>query len=576
MSRKVVSYLNAWLFATGIGLFLEIGRGETISCKPALGDLEWPSQDKWAALNASVGGRLIQSVPLATVCHGKEYREKSCKQLQESWIYAAPHIEDPSSIYSPFWLNNSCSPFTSKNASCTLGNLVTYTINVSSAADVIKGLQFAKETGVRLVVKNTGHDFLGRSTGRYGLGLWMHHLKNVSFLDYDGPEHQGMAVRIGAGVEAQELNTACSAQGVRTVTGWCPSVGIAGGYTQGGGHGPLASAYGLAADNTLAFEVVTARGEHIIASRSDHAELYWALSGGGAGTYAVVISQISKVHPDGLIGGASLTLVHNGSSVFWEEILPKWQLLLLELEQLEGFSSGFTATHTTFDIAFITWPGHTGDEISKQVSPFLRLLDFKGLPYGYTSSTKQSYVDHFANYSPPDYPDFGVVGGRLIPRTTIRNNSVGIALAIRNITSDSDFTAVGGQVNVSHAAVGNQPGENAIIPAWRESLYTLNIVGSWNPTGSIESLQSLQSTMNTNVVQVLRPLTPGSGSYSNEATFDLPTWKEDFFGENFERLLKIKNRYDPDGVLYGPATVGSDKWKVAQDGRLCQTMNESK
>lgn len=82
-------------------------------------------------------------------------------------------IEDPVSIMSPYWLNNSCSPFMSENVGCTLESIVSYTINVSSAADVAAGVKFAKGKNIRLMTKNSGHDIIGRSTGPGAKGLWV-------------------------------------------------------------------------------------------------------------------------------------------------------------------------------------------------------------------------------------------------------------------------------------------------------------------------------------------------------------------------------------------------------------------
>ncbi|KAI0124074.1 FAD binding domain-containing protein [Xylariales sp. AK1849] len=535
------------------------------------GDAEWPSIEEWGQLNDTVQGRLIAAVPLASICHGSEYSETACDSLRESWVYAAPHIEDPTSIYSPYWLNNSCSPFTSPNSTCTLGNLVSYTINVSCAADVVAGVSFAQANNIRLVVKNTGHDFLGRSTGRGALGLWTHNLRDISFFDYDTPEYRGGAVRLGAGVEGSELNEAADARGVRTVTGWCPSVGIAGGYTQGGGHGPLASAYGLAADNTLAFEVVTTEGKHLVASKTQYSDLYWALSGGGAGTYAIVLAQISKTHPDGPVAGASLSMAHDDSDIFWNNVFTHWQDLLLEFDRLPELSSGYLVTSTSFAIGFISWPEHTGREVAEVLAPFLGQLHAHNFTFNLTTSTEPGYLAHYLRYSPPDYPDFGVIGGRLIPRTSVENNGTAIVAAIRHITSKGQFPALGGQMNVSYASTGSRPGDNAVLPAWREALYTLYSVGSWDPTGSIANLQALQRAANDDLIAPLREVTPGSGSYSNEATFDLKTWKEDYYGENYGRLLEVKKTHDPLFVLYGSATVGSDYWEVAEDGRLCRS-----
>ena len=141
--------------------------------------------------------------------------------------------------------------------------------------------------------------YLGKSTGKGGLAIWTHNLKSIEFLDYKSKNYNGPAIKMGAGVQAFEAYYAANAKGLRIVGGFCPTVGLAGGYSQGGGHSMLASTYGLAADQTLEWEVVTADGELITASPAENSDLYWALSGGGGGTYGVVLSLTSKAHLTG-------------------------------------------------------------------------------------------------------------------------------------------------------------------------------------------------------------------------------------------------------------------------------------
>ncbi|TGO53083.1 hypothetical protein BCON_0130g00280 [Botryotinia convoluta] len=142
-------------------------------------------------------------------------------------------------------------------------------INVSSADDVIAGLKFATENKVRITIKNTGHDYIGRSNGEGSLALWTHNLKDISFLDYTSTNYTGPAVKVGAGVQFFEAYEIAAENGLRVVGGFCPNVGMAGGYVQGGGHGPLGATYGLSADNALEFEVVTADGRHLIATLTE-------------------------------------------------------------------------------------------------------------------------------------------------------------------------------------------------------------------------------------------------------------------------------------------------------------------
>lgn len=119
------------------------------------------------------------------------------------------------------------------------------------------------------------YSYLGRSTGHGALGLWTHNLKDITFSDYNSSTYTGKAIKMGAGVEAFDAYAAAHANGLRVVGGECPTVGLVGGYTQGGGHSALSSTYGLGADQTLEWEVVTADGELVVASPEQNADLYW-------------------------------------------------------------------------------------------------------------------------------------------------------------------------------------------------------------------------------------------------------------------------------------------------------------
>lgn len=95
---------------------------------------------------------------------------------------------------------------------------------------------------------------------------------------------------MGAGVQGFEAYREADKVGLAVLGGECPTVGLAGGYTQGGGHSSLASKYGLSADQALEWEVVDGTGKLLRASRAENSDLFWALSGGGGGTYGVVWS----------------------------------------------------------------------------------------------------------------------------------------------------------------------------------------------------------------------------------------------------------------------------------------------
>lgn len=71
------------------------------------------------------------------------------------------------------------------------------------------------------------------------------------------------------------------------------------------------------------------------------------------------------------------------------------------------------------------------------------------------------------------------------------------------------------------------------------------------------------------LVPIIKEVTPGGGAHLNEADFNEPNWQESFYGVNYPRLLSIKQKYDPEGILWGKTAVGSEGWEVVADGRLC-------
>lgn len=121
----------------------------------------------------------------------------------------------------PLFEGRTCLPTTNSSASCTVGGYSSYAVNVSTVAQVQLAVNFARNTGVRLVVKNTGHDFNGKSTGAGALGVWTHNLKEIEYIQsYSGPgSYRGPAVKMGAGVQAFEIYEKAKEMGFTAVGG---------------------------------------------------------------------------------------------------------------------------------------------------------------------------------------------------------------------------------------------------------------------------------------------------------------------------------------------------------------------
>ena len=426
----------------------------------------------------------------------------------------------------------------------------------------------------RVIINNTFPSYLGKSTGAGALSVWTHDLKDIEFLNWSDENYNGKAIKMGAGVQGYEAMEAAQAEGLVIVGGECPTVGIAGGYSQGGGHSALSTTFGLGADQTLSWEVVTAEGKLITASRFENPDIYWALSGGGGGTYGVVLSLTSKAHPDNIVGGASLTFLSSSTTtdMFYEGVATFHASLPAIIDA--GVMVVYFLTNTSFEIYALTAYGKTSTEVKTILADFLSALSALNITYIVSYSQSANYIDHYNTYLGP--LPFGNIqvgvaqyGDRLIPRSSIENNLTAFMAAIRNIT-ENDCMYAGVALNVSSPAITSGV-SNAVLPAWREALVHALLSTTWNFTAPWSEMIALQDRMTYEYIPQLEAVTPGSGAYINEADFRQPNWQDDFFGVNYQKLLAIKNKWDPHHLFYATKAVGSEVWTVAEDGKMCKT-----
>lgn len=245
---------------------------------------------------------------------------------------------------------------------------------------------------------------------------------------------------MGSVIQAWEVYEAAVKQNLRVLAGTCPTVSVAGGFSQGGGHSLLSSMYGLSADNVLAWEVVRADGSHVFATPTEYPDLYLAVSGGGGGTYAVVLSMTVKAFPESKMGIGAVSIMYTLEGIsedrFWQGVtafhtyFPEW------------VDAGGVATYSILNIIFwlrpLTFPDKTIEEVRSLMSSFLEDLDVLQI----------LYVVNFNNYFGPlpfgPFGAAGVQGSRLIPRSFIAANRTSELVArMKNITASGDFMMIG-------------------------------------------------------------------------------------------------------------------------------------
>ncbi|KAL5048960.1 hypothetical protein BDW71DRAFT_176885 [Aspergillus fruticulosus] len=550
---------------TSLLAFFPVNGGCSCRCMP--GDACWPNRAAWSRFNQSIDGRLIATVPLGTPCHGSAYNEAVCDALRAEWTLPELHYETSSSIMAPFFANGSCDPFHPIHKPCTLDNYIVYAVNVSKPEHVSKTIQFTTKYNIRTVIRNTGHDYNGKSTGAGALGIWTHHLKDIEIKDWKDSYYDGKAIKLGAGVQGYEAYEAADAQGLEVVGGECPTVGIAGGYTQGGGHSALASVHGLAADQVLQWEVIDGKGKFITATRdNEYSDLFWALSGGGGGTYGVVWSMTSKAHPGTPVSGLNLTFTNADISqdTFYDAV-GLYHATLPSLVDA-GTMSIWYFTNTSFSLTPLTGPNIPVAKLQQLLEPFTDGLTDLGITYNLYAEQFPSYLAQFNGMQAPIEVGIAQYGGWLIPRSVVLENNEALTAGYRHIT-ESGATFIGVGLNVSKAVAGDV--HNAVLPAWRDALIDTTLTTPWEWNAEEEMLAQ-QRKMTEDYIPTLMALAPGSGAYMNEGDFRQPNWQEAFYGSNYNALRKVKAKYDPNEVFYASKAVGSDEWTVSASGRLCR------
>jgi hypothetical protein len=154
--------LSPWLshFLLSVSVLPVLCQGGTTPfCKVTPSSPDWPSAADWQALNDSVSGNLIAPIPLGAVCHPDlpQFNNASCALLSAQWTNSSIHSSDPVSVD---FNDVTCLPISA--APCSGAGYPVYVVKAVKASDIQEAVLFAKKTGVRLIVKGTGHDSHGR------------------------------------------------------------------------------------------------------------------------------------------------------------------------------------------------------------------------------------------------------------------------------------------------------------------------------------------------------------------------------------------------------------------------------
>lgn len=187
--KYLVSFLSSQSALTRLG---------THSCRCLAGDACWPGADEFSSLAAKVSRPLIYPVPFASVCHpsSPHFADDQCAEAVDrssDAIWRADQVGALQNVNFQTYIHDNgtvegCYLDSSLSQTCDQGSLPTVGIDARNAQDIQQAVLFVRKHNLQLVIKNSGHDFLGKNKGRGGFLLWTHLWKDMSYDEHFIPQ----------------------------------------------------------------------------------------------------------------------------------------------------------------------------------------------------------------------------------------------------------------------------------------------------------------------------------------------------------------------------------------------------
>jgi FAD/FMN-containing dehydrogenase len=559
------------------------------------GDAGWPSATDWQKLKAAVGGNLIEPRPLFAGCT-PDPKSAPCQDVLGNMRNPFYIGDQPSGTQVSGWLD-AWTPAASP-----------YAVKPRNILDVVKAVDFARAHNLRLVVKGGGHSYQGTSSAPESLLIWTRAMNALTvyreFVPWGcrGRMAPVPAITAESGAMWIDVYNAVGKVGRYAQGGGCTTVGVAG-LIQSGGFGSFSKAFGTAASSLLQAEIVTADGVARLVNACTDPDLFWALKGGGGGSWGVVTSITIKMHDLPQNFGAAWGKVRARSDDAFRKLLAQfvrsyaeklfnphwgeqvsigsdntlkismvcqgltsveakavWQPFFnwvaaspKEFEVSDKFGAGATEARHWWDVAGndSMIPDRRQDAPAdhgwwkgdqEQVGAFLHGYDSLWLSGSLLQPTHQAGLVG-ALFAASRYKGFGL------------HFNKGLAGAPPEAIAAAKDTATNPAVTDAFALVIVADGEMPAYPGF--------------PRPPIDVAAARKDARLIDLATAeLRKVAPNAGSYVSESNYFNAQWQQAFWGENYAKLRAVKEKYDPGGLFFVHHGVGSEDWSADGFARL--------
>jgi FAD/FMN-containing dehydrogenase len=555
-------------------------------------DAAWPSAEQWDGLKQAVGGNLLRPKTIWAACEEKPGSPECFAGLK----YARNPFylgDNPGGTQVSGWLD----AWTPKASA--------WAVRARSTADVVAAVNFARRHDLRLVVKGGGHSYLGGSNAPDSLLVWTRAMNRIELHDAFVPEGcktaPTPAVTLETGCMWIDAYTAVTTKAGRYVQGGgCTSVGVAG-LVQGGGFGSFSKRFGMGGQSLLQAEIVTADGAVRTVNACKEPDLWWALKGGGGGTFGVVTKLTLKTHdlPErfGFVGAK----IKASSPEAYRRLVGRFVDHYADNLFNEHWGEALNLDKDEIEVSMVC-QGLSTDQAKAVWAPFFDWVraapqDFKftGQPYVGTGRAQDWWdVTNNPSMIKDDRPDGSAAHAfwrgdqdqvsmfihgyesQWLPASLLGQGQRG-RLADALVAGSQSMTV---RLHFNKGLAGAPPAVNAEArrcatnPAVADA-FCLAIVatGGAPPFPGIPmkadpaEAQRDKANVHKAMAELMR-IAPGAGAYISETDYFRSDWREAFWGPNYPRLKSVKRRYDPDGFFIVHHGVGSEDWSADGFTRL--------
>ena len=559
-------------------------------------DAAWPGRSQWDELNRDVAGNLIPVQPLFAAC-AAEPQGAACLDVLRNARNPFYLGDQPAGTQVSGWLD-------AWRPAASL-----YAVAARGSADVAAAVNFARMNNLRLVVKGGGHSYQGTSNSPDSLLVWTRAMNAITLHDAfvgkgcDGKQTPTPAVTVDAGAMWIDAYDAVTTRGGRYVQGGgCLTVGVAG-LVQSGGFGSMSKGFGTAAAGLLEAEVVTADGVVRTVNACRDPDLFWALKGGGGGSWGVLTKVTLRTHPlPEYFGYAAGTVKANSDAAFERLIArfvgfyrdhlfnPNWGESVkikpenaLELSMVcqgldpqrsaDAWTPLFEWAKSSADFSTADLQAGSGharawwDAVArKKRGSDSMLSDVRpGAPafHAWWSGDKDQVSAYLHGYESLWLP------AALLQKDNEARLAGALFAASRRWEVELHFNK--GLAGAPAAAIAAAR-DTATNPAVLDAFALAIIANGGAPPLPGQSFDAAVAHRHARAVDAataeLRKIVPHPGSYVSESNYFNEHWQRAFWGSNYRRLCSVKAKYDPDGLFFVHHGVGSEEWSADGFTRL--------